>query len=311
MTGQLLKNLTASIGQTPDTEFDLLTILQFADYLELAYQTETELGSNYNASVDRYDFFSAQERNRALNETYRLIRQHTKNQLNLFSLQHLPKEASRLNIYSTLHLNSAWMDPFNSIHTFSDRFFNQNGKISRILFMARSTYVNTSILANRDLQLVEIPFEDNQFGLIMIYSSQRYTLHEMLFNAKSDELNSAVRNLTRKFINVRIPRFTVDRQFTIQELLKPLKVDAAFDCKLNALQRFGGRNRTCLDFNLLYTRLRLDEQGVNAVNQETGFYGQQKIDSIAPKLFIQSPFAFIVRHTGTGAFVLAGLINHF
>lgn len=286
-------------------------MLQFADYLELTYQTECELVSNYNASVNRYDFFSAQERNRALNETYRLIRQHTKNQLNLFSLQYLPREASRLNVYSTLHLNSPFLDPFNSMHTFSDRFYNANGKISKILFMARSTFVNTSSLANRDLQLVELPFEDNQFGLIIIYSSQRYALNEMLFNAKSSELNSAIRNLTRKYINVRIPRFTVERQFTIQELLKPLKVDAAFDCKLNALQRFGRRNRTCLDFNLLYSRVRVDEQGVNGVSAETGFYGQQKIDSIAPKLFIQGPFAFIIRHTATGAFLLAGLINHF
>lgn len=306
-----MKNLTRAINQTPGTELDVLTMLQFADYLRLSNQVEVELSSNYNALVNGYDFTRKEERNRALNETYRLIRQHTKNQLNLFSLQYLPKESSRLNIYSTVHLSSNWLDTFNSMHTFTDKFYNQNGKIPKILYMSRNTYVSTGTLVNRDLQLIELPLEDNQLGLILILSSQRYALHEMLFNTKNDELNYAIKNLTKKLINVRIPRFTVEQQTSIQELLKPLKVNLALDCKKSSLQRFSKQNRTCLDFNLFYTKMKIDEQGVNVVNEESGFFGQQKIDTIAPKLFVQSPFAFIIRDRKTGVFLLSGLINHF
>lgn len=310
LTGKMLDNLISSLNQTSDTQIDLLTMIHFADYLQIGYRIENELSSNYKALIKRYDFLNSQERNRALNETYRLIRQHTKNQFNLFSLKYLPKEASRLNIYSTLHLNSNWLDPFNSIHTSIDRFFNQNGKIAKILFMSRNTYVNVNSLTNRDLQLAELPFQDNQLSMILIYSSQRYALHEVLFSTKNDELNSAIKNLTRKYVSVRLPRFTVDQQLTIQQLLKPLKVNLAFDCKQSSLEHFSKRNRTCLDFNLLYTKLKLDEEGVNSIAQDC-FYGQQKFDTIAPKLLIQSPFAFIIKHTETGLYLLLGLINHF
>ena len=309
LAGSLLKNLTKSINEITETEFDFLTILQFAKYLELSYPIEDELTSNYNVQVNRYDFFNEHDYNRALNDSYRLIRQHTKNQLNQFSLQYLPKDASRLNIYSTLHLQSNWLDAFNSIHTYSDRFYNHNGKLTNILYMSRNTYVNVHTLVNRDLQLIELPLEDNQLSMIIIYSSQRYALSEMLFSTKNDELNNAIKNLTRKYINIRIPRFTVDRQLTIQQLLKPLKIN--LDCKHSSLARFSKHNRTCLDFNLFYTKLKIDEQGLNAINQETGFYGQQKIDTIAPKLFVQSPFAFIIRDRSTGVFIFLGLINHF
>lgn len=308
LTGNLLKNLTAS----PGSEIDMLTILQFADYLGLSRPVEDELSSNYKSLITRYDFSKNSERNRALNETYRLIRTHTKNQLNLFGLQYLPRESSRLNIYSTVNLNVNWMDPFNSLHTFTDKFYNQNGKLTNILYMSRNTYVKTSTLLQRDIQLAELPLgTDNELSLILIHTTQPYSLPEMLFNSKLDEINYAIKNLTRKYIQIQIPRFTVEQQFTIQQLLKPFKVDDAFDCKKSSLQRFSKRNRTCLDFNLLYSKLRVDEQGINSVNQETGFYGEQKINTILPKFFVQSPFALIVRHRLTGVFLSVGLINHF
>lgn len=141
----------------------------------------------------------------------------------------------------------------------------------------RNTYANTYTLKNRDLQFVELPLEDNQLSFLIISTTQRYSLHEMLFETKNDEFNQAIKSLTKKYINIHFPRFTIENQLTIQQLIKPLsKTNLIFDCIQSPLKRFSKFNRTCLDFNLLYSKIRVDEQGLNSRSQETGFYGQVK-----------------------------------
>ncbi|ACS33111.1 serpin family protein [Thermococcus gammatolerans] len=131
---------------------------------------------------------------------------------------------TRLVITNAVYFKANWSSRFEAVNTKNETFYSPSGPV--VVQMMHQT-AKFLYFENDDLQAVELPYEGNRLGMLVILPREgRFEEVERQLNAEM--ISEIVANMTDEMVAVSIPKFKLEEDYHLKEVLMEMGVKRAF-----------------------------------------------------------------------------------
>lgn len=291
------------LGQLADTEDVSLTVansLWAAPSVELERDYLDYVQDTFGATVREADLGTPE----IVEEVDGWVSDRTGGRIDEFAeALGLPNPAAVLVLLNAVHFLGTWTYQFDPDLTRDAPFTLPGGSQVTVPMMHQDKpELMYEVAARSDYRMLRLPYgEDGRYGMEVLLPEHGTTLATVLAGLDAAEWRTAVDSLQETRLGqVTLPRFTLDWQAELPEVLTALGVVDAFDPATADFRRMSPTH-LWLDAVVHQTYLRVDEQGTEAA----AVTGGVMLESAPPDFRVDQPFAFTIsdRHTGTILFL--------
>jgi len=212
-------------------------------------------------------------------------------------------------LINALYFTADWKSPFQAESTWSRPFMTASGASVEAPFMFQD--VNTiPYYVGSDFSAVEMPFADDKFSMVLLLPAEDKQVNDLIGDLTHERMNNLLENgLNASRVHLYVPKFEVESKLLLNEILKKMGMEVAFDPQAADFGNLG----VAPEGNLYISRvnhktyLKIDEKGAEGAAVTSVGFG---VESAPPVINFSRPFAFLLRHVETGALVFAGKIEN-
>ena len=255
------------------------------------------LADDFGAALYRADFAGAPEAARI--EINGWVARHTSGIIRDVLPPDSIDASTRFVLANAIYLKALWASPFDPVDTRGGTFHLDNGGRASARFMSKQeTYPYTG---EGGLQAVDLPYRSSSLSLLAIRPSGT-SLAALDRTLTASRLESIVRSLTPTLVDLRIPKFHLLSQASLNAPLEALGITDAFSPAAD----FGGITRAAaLRIGLVEhaADLRLDEQGTVAAGSTVvvGPTAAEPTPRAPVDVNLDQPFLLLLRDDASGA----------
>lgn len=293
-------NTSVTIANLLWIQNDLSMVQHFSDILASAYRTRP-------VSID----FSSSNASQEINQTIETMsHNHIKNLLR----EPLP-QSTRFVLTNALHFNSPWQFQFSPEHTTLDEFTLTDGHITEVAFMKKTRMLPYG--EDEEKQFLLLPYLDKDFAALLVVPKEK-DLWSLEKNFDGETFATMLSSLSRKNVNVWLPKFSERTRPNIKQALMDLGLRSAFHDKradFSGMVELSSRGDTvCIDDLVHESVLSFYEEGTTSAPAPTVI----KIKESSPaftkpprfKIFhADRPFMFLIIHQPSGTILFMGRIH--
>jgi len=220
-------------------------------------------------------------------------------------------------IINALYFKANWANQFNEANTKKDIFTDRNNKKNEIDFMKHRGYYN--YYKGDTYKIIELPYSSQN----AIYNEngefERYeTLKELsasMFIIMSDDKRLNFENLinnaefTRTYVDLSIPKFKVEFESNLKDILKQIGINKAFNDKsADFSNMFENLTNNMFITDVFHkTYINVDENGTEAAAVTAVMIEATSAPpSEAVEFKADSPFTYVIRDNFTGEILFIG-----
>lgn len=205
-------------------------------------------------------------------------------------------------LINAIYFKGAWRFPFDPEHTADAEFFvtpDQSVPIERMSFGAEVTF---PYLENELFQAVDLPYGDSIFSMSVFLPKANSSLDDIVNSLEAETYNDWVNSFASRRMNFFMPKFKMEYEKKLNDILKSLGMVDAFD---------GGR----ADFSklgpggLYISMVKHDAfVEVNEEGTEAAAVTTVEVSETSVGLFIDlnRPFLFVIRENKTNSVLFMG-----
>lgn len=255
----------------------------------------------YQAQIDKLDFCSADAPSIINNWIAQQTNGHIKD-----AVKQIPSETVAY-LLNALYFKGSWSNKFEEKDTKNMDFTNADGSTTQVKMMQQWN-VPLKWAQTQSYTIVELPYGNKAFSMNVLLPHEHKTVEECMSELTADDWASWIAKTTTKpSTHVRFPRFELNSELDLIEIMKEMGINAAF--LDNAA--FPGMSADELYFTSFKQNsfLKINEEGAEAqaVTSTTikgDWYGSGSL------LFnVNRPFAFLISEKSTGIILFMGKIN--
>ncbi len=205
--------------------------------------------------------------------------------------------STRLVLTNALYFKGNWQLPFDAKNTADDSFFvDQDTKIKTAMMQQTAFF---AYLENENFQLISLPFmkkdEASSPACLILLPKKTSTLTECENLLTATALQSWIDQLNSERINIKLPKFALDERYGLNNPLKALGMESAFNEKAD-FSGIDGMHDLYLSKVVHEAFFALDEAGVTAAAATAASINVTAVPSMnAPIPFIVNrPFLFML-----------------
>jgi serpin B len=214
-------------------------------------------------------------------------------------------------LINAIYFNGVWTEIFDTLDTEKEAFLPLEGSPIQCDMMKKAE-TEVPYFGSEQLQAVELTYGNGDYSMILLLPPTGTSPDDLIGSLTDESWRDIVSSLTSTMIGVWIPRFKVEYETTLNEVLMALGMSIAFDDMRADLS--GISNDT--SFGNLYisqvkhkTYVEVDELGTEAAAVtvvEVGFTG-----FILPSntFVADHPFAFVIMERKSGTILFMGKIE--
>lgn len=160
-----------------------------------------------------------------------------------------------------------------------------------------------------DYVAVELPYGGEAFAMVVVVPRHGLPLEAFVAGLDADGWAAIVETMTPSETMVLLPKFKLEYEKSLNEALKALGMEPAFD---PFVADFSRMHRDALDLQLHISRVRqkafieVDEKGTTAAAVTSVEVG---VTSAPPMLTADRPFLFAIRERLSGTILFVGLMH--
>jgi serine protease inhibitor len=161
-------------------------------------------------------------------------------------------------------------------------------------------------LATEDFSAIELPYGDGDFSMVILLPNQGVELDAVIDLFSDENWNTWIASFYEADLQLKIPKFELEYEIKLNDVLKALGMSIAFD---GDLADFTGINRDgnlYIDFVKHKTYVRVDEEGTEAA--AVTVVGIGVTGGPSPSFVVDRPFAFVIRESHSGTLLFMGKI---
>ena len=199
---------------------------------------------------------------------------------------------------NVIHLSADWKFPFDKDDSHKGRFYNIDGTIKSVQFMAiyRQRF---RVMPYEDGLILELPYR----GSLSMYICTSKALPKNFDSLKMDEMGL-------QKVNLFMPKFNLSYEMDLRQILIDQGIEAPFRTG-SALPGLTGQNMM-IDAMKQKSKIDVDESGTRASAVTYMTATPISLDSSPTTLIILNhPFFFVVRDTLSNINLFAGKVNKF
>jgi serpin B len=301
MLNSFYYNLTQTLVQE-DEDFTLK--LANAIWIQNDYQVGKDFIQNnkalFHADVNNIDFHQVDKAKKNINEW---ASKATEGTIKDLSLQ--INELTRVVLANACYLKGKWTVPFDKKDTKKEIFYNMDGSTSEANMMYLTEILNFRNSANEPYMMVELPYGNQTFSMIVVLPKEDKTLDDILPN-----INWSNMYLGGQKVHVQLPKFKIEAKYP-EEITKCVK-----EMGINRIfipgSLSGINDELFVSFIAQDTFIEVDEAGTEASAVTnigmSGSAGPGSTPPPTPTIRMDRPFAFAICENTTGAVLFMGKV---
>jgi len=300
--GALLADLTRA-GNTGGNELYTANGLWVQKGLAIQPAFENTLANNYRAPLTPLDFIANPEAARS--QINRWTEEHTKEKIkNLFQAGSLDSQ-TRLVLTSAIYFYGKWQDPFVTSRTQPAPFTPPTGATTQANFMNQTSHFGYT--ETPSTQILEMRYAGTGIAFDVLLPKVLTGLPDLEKSLTLENLTGWLGNLTTRNVQLSLPKFRAESEFSLRNALSTMGMPTAFTDKAD----FSGIDPKCgLAISEVVHKAFVDvsEQGTEAA-AATGITMRataMRMPEEAVVFRADHPFIFLIRDTRTGVVLFIG-----
>ena len=201
-------------------------------------------------------------------------------------------------LVNVVYFKEKWENPFNDVYP--EEFTNLNGETMEVETMCEQRdYLYGQFEQYRILRLDYL----GNASMYIVLPNEDVNLHDLLLGLNARKLNDDLGKLKSTEVNLRLPKFKLETNINLKNLLEQLGVDTLFNEQAN-LSKMSEEKGLMVTETVQKAFIEVDENGTEAaamteVDLALGFGDPPP----AIKFHVNRPFIFLIRLNGVNIFV--------
>jgi len=211
-------------------------------------------------------------------------------------------------LINAIYFEGQWTTPFDPARTSAGEFRRSDGSASTVPFMWMSDQ-RFPFAATPDYQAIEIPYGGEAFAMTVVVPSEAIGVGAFVESLDAEAWAGIISSLGKTEILVGMPKFSLEYEKSLNEVLKTLGMEVAFD---ETAADFSRMHRDALAMGLHISRVKqkafveVDEEGTRAAAVTSVEVG---VTSAPPTFVADRPFVFAIRERLSGAILFTGVVR--
>lgn len=211
-------------------------------------------------------------------------------------------------LINAIYFKGSWQTEFDPANTRDATFNLADGSNKQVPMMFRED--KYPFFYSKDFQAVSLPYGDGQIAMYIFLPSVDSDLNTFLDNLNIKNWEEWISEFNEQKVGVQIPKFKLEYKIELNQILKNLGMEAAFNRSQADFSRMVSTNTT-LTGNLYISKVdhkafvEINEEGTEAA-AVTGI--GISVTSLPPQLTVNRPFFFAIRDNETGTILFMGTV---
>lgn len=266
------------------------------DYLDL-------LAQNYGAGMRIVDYINATEEARQTINTW--VAEQTEQKIKDLIPQGSLDTLTRLVLTNAIYFNAAWASQFEEAMTQDGPFYLLNGESVTVPLMHQQ---DTFKYAEGDgYQGVALPYDGNQLSMVILLPAEgQFETFEASLD--STRLATILDSLKTAEVNLALPKFQFDSEFSLKQALTNLGMANAFSESEADFSGMDGQKDLYITDVIHKAYVSVDENGTEAAAASGVIMGVTSMPLEVQEMQIDRPFIFLIRDNPTGSILFMGRV---
>ena len=212
---------------------------------------------------------------------------------------------------NSLYFKADWESPFEEYATNKADFTNADGKVAQVDMMRQQEYF--SYVRTESFAMAELPYSGTTCMDIILPDSG-ISVSQCIGELSQARFDAALKKMSSKELNVHLPKFDLNFNHQLIDIMKQLGIVDVFDRYNADLSKMGsGHDDAYVGKAFQLSRVSVDESGTEAAAVTViGIVGEGigSPEIIVPIEFnVNRPFAYIIRDKQTGTILFVGKVE--
>jgi serpin B len=261
------------------------------------------LAVNYDAGIRIVDFINDAEGARKTINEY--IEGKTEGRIKDLIPEGAVDSLTRLVLTNAIYFNAAWASTFDENSTVNANFTLLDGTRITVPMMRQNQFYRYA--SDDNFQAVELPYTGNQLSMVILLP-QAGQFDSFERDLTAGEVNNILSRLTNNFVNLSIPKFEFDAEFTLADTLKTLGMPVAFSPDTADFSGITGKRDLYITDVVHKAFVSVDEKGTEAAAASGVIFGTTSLPPEPVVFTADRPFIFLIRDIPTGAVLFIGRV---
>jgi serpin B len=210
-------------------------------------------------------------------------------------------------LINAIYFKGAWTYQFDPNETFDGYFHLDDGNTVPCRMINRHDTEEMYYRAE-DFKVLELPYGNGDYSMVMLLPDADVELNDLIGRFSDENWDAWMSSLVPTEIDVTFPKFKIEYEIKLNEILKALGMVDAFDGTSADLNGIVPCNCLYIDFVKHKTFVEVDEEGTEAaaVTVVGVGYTSTNPDYV---FFADRPFAFAIRESRSGSIVFMGKVG--
>ncbi|XP_065282887.2 iripin-3-like [Dermacentor albipictus] len=262
------------------------------------------LENGFEAELLKVDFAGAGQE--AVNSINSWLSRKTQRKISALFDKPLPGD-TKLVLLDAIYFKGMWRTMFNRSNTVKAFFFTSDGRVSRVDTMQGTAKAGYAYLNDIGASLLELPYSGLDYSMTILLPNHIDNFESLRRGLSRKMLSNAVRQLYETTVDVRLPRFKLEKEYNLNEVLARLGVTRVFNAGEADLSGINGGRDLFVDEVVHKAVVEVNEQGSEA-SAVTG--ASTLIVSGPITFYVDHSFLFFIRNTRTADIIFVGIVNH-
>ena len=211
-------------------------------------------------------------------------------------------------LINALYFKDDWKFPFAQENTRVGSFTRSDGQTVSTDMIHQDIFT-LRYYQGADFEAVEMPFADTSYNMVLLLPPTGKTPDQLITDLQTDRLSRLFdQDMAVGRILLDLPKFEIEYKIQLNDVLKAMGMEIAFDPYLADFSKLGNAPEGNLFISRVNhkTYLKIDEKGAEGAAVTSVGVG---VTSLPPQLRFDRPFVFLLRNRNTNALIFAGKIE--
>ena len=226
----------------------------------------------------------------------------------------IPKILDRLDpatvmaILNALYFKGTWTVEFDKTLTKADRFNLQGGGTVDCTMMRVTE--KFAYFYDGEVAAVDLPYGDGHFSMTLLLPKAGVEIDEFVQRYTADQWAIWKKQLTLREGTVEMPKFKMEYDITLNDILKALGIQSAFSSGMADFSGISAIDRLFISLVKQKTFLQVDEEGTEAAAVTAILFERTSAGSGPTQFFLRldRPFVLMIRDHATDSILFIGRI---
>ena len=305
----------ASMADAPEEEGDAFT-LNTVNAVWGQYDYEflepflDVLAENYGAGVRPADFVGSPEESRVRINDW--VAERTEDRIKDLIPEDAIDRSTRMVLTNAIYFNARWFHPFFKHVTSARPFHLLDGSKVDVPMMMMAAAERFGYADGDGYQAVEIPYRGRDMWMTILLPDAG-TFREFEESMDADLVAGILGDIEREYVELTMPKFEFESEFSLKETLKAMGMPNAFDGFTADFSGMDGRScpGVCLLISDAFHKafVSVDEEGTEAAAATGVVVILESARPTPKKVMVDRPFIFLIRDRATDAILFVGRVE--